>query len=1127
MAAPQTTAPVERLLRAVADRVDAWRGWRLEGADRPWTAPGRYAPAGPGERELSETSRALLRHWFRTGPHELPRGGLFRYWPHQRRAVETFIYLHEVRGLRGTDALYAGLGVPRDWSQVDPWPKLGGQLCTGAGKTKVMSLLMAWSVLNALREGPAHLGLGAQVLLISPNLFVKDRLLFDFRPPPGQAGVFGADPVLPPELQGDWRLPVYDAESCPRRLEPHEPALIVTNIHQLYAIAEEPPPAPADGAAQLLLYAPAPAKLEADKTPLPERLRRGPGLLVLNDEAHHCGDEPAHRAHEELARRKAAGAAGDGGREEMAWIRTLRRLHERVGVGLQVDLSATLYEEPASRSPKATRKTPRDAPPPPAPYLHTVVDYTLREAIGDGVVKQPVLEEATVRRGPDGDLDLIGGDGAPGEPLPLVDEDATNAWDKHKALIIAGIFRWKRLWDAAVASTPPGQRPRKPLLFLLCDSTDAAEEVASFLTYGEVFRRSSGAEVLGRQVKGFHHPQLGEAPLFVHPGPDGQPRSEVIQVHLNEKEATNEEAWARTRAIVNAIDHDEVQVVGPDGQLRVEPNPYTVIVSVLMLREGWDVRNVKVVVPLRPCHSRTLTEQTLGRGLRRMVPPTMAEDGAVTAGRDPLYVMRHPSLETVLAQIQDIVTLRTSAELNAGAEPVFAKICPIDDADDREARRAVWARVEGIREIPRNWRDRFRLDQVPRFPRLPWRSDFTDREVETELVEGEQRSAGLRFQMSATPSYIDGQRLIDKLYVEPLQQRLHASKVHQLALRGVVKDLLETRTFQLPAGLPISIDAAMAREDGRITMANLARKDVRATVIDALVEPLRRALEGPAHSRELVIREERSDEIPAYTARAEFLIEDLRRSSFEAAAVDNEVERRFAAVLDRCADVLGWVHNHRGGVGWSLPYEWQGEQHRYHPDFIARARLGDDPQVHHLILETKGRMDERDARKAEAAARHAATLTEEMDEPWHYLLIREDERFGADDLSWWEAQRRPTLGALLRRVERIPTDAGLRWRLLSDRALDAALVARADRGRLPGAALLELGRAGVADPDRLLTRAEALVADGRLDRRLRPVGGGEALPPGELARLLREVEAGRPEAAADIEVGYEPKGVLQ
>lgn len=146
--------------------------------------------------------------------------------------METLIYLHEVRGLRRTEQIYALCGVPPLQPQRDPWCKLGGQLATGSGKTKMMSLLVAWSYLNAVCEPGSSLGFGRHSILIAPGLFVRDRLLADFFPPRGGTSVFFADPVVPPAFESVWDLKVYSPASCPLHLDPSEGALVVTNYHQ-------------------------------------------------------------------------------------------------------------------------------------------------------------------------------------------------------------------------------------------------------------------------------------------------------------------------------------------------------------------------------------------------------------------------------------------------------------------------------------------------------------------------------------------------------------------------------------------------------------------------------------------------------------------------------------------------------------------------------------------------------------------------------------------------------------------------------------------------------------------------------------------------------------------------------
>jgi type III restriction enzyme len=91
----------------------------------------------------------------------------------------------------------------------------------------------------------------------------------------------------------------------------------------------------------------------------------------------------------------------------------------------------------------------------------------------------------------------------------------------------------------------------------------------------------------------------------------------------------------------------------------------------MMLKEGWDVRNVKVIVPLRPCDSRTLTEQTLGRGLRKMHPPIIDEEGASFMTTEELYVIEHPSFRSVIDQIKDIIE-----EKSSGDQSIVKRVLP-------------------------------------------------------------------------------------------------------------------------------------------------------------------------------------------------------------------------------------------------------------------------------------------------------------------------------------------------------------------------------------------------------------------------------------------------------------------
>jgi type III restriction enzyme len=437
----------------------------------------------------------------------------FRYWPHQRRLVETLVYLYEVRGIRRTEQLYALAGVDPLEPQRDPWAKLGGQLATGSGKTKMMSLLIAWAYLNAVRERDSNLGFGRHSILIAPGLFVRDRLLQDFAPPNQKPSVFFSDPVVPSEFESIWDLKVYSPDTCPRTLDPSEGALVVTNYHQLLRTREDVAPmmrmSTADRQLGLLFDAREPEKLETVQSPLMERFSRSRGILVINDEAHHVWDETGHAKFEQKAKDKAK-LSGDDAETAMAWIRCIRRIHGEGAlagrVALQADLSATLFEEQGAKQKAGkTEFKPADL------FRHTTVHYGLAEAIRDGIVKKPILERVVAKNK------------KTGEPLPIIHTAASNAWEKYTHLLTSGIERWKRVRDQL---RDEGDS-RKPIMFILCADKNEAHEVANYLSYGQAIR-----EDLSHLTPSGYLDGKSAKPLFVETGVDGVVRSTVVATHI-------------------------------------------------------------------------------------------------------------------------------------------------------------------------------------------------------------------------------------------------------------------------------------------------------------------------------------------------------------------------------------------------------------------------------------------------------------------------------------------------------------------------------------------------------------------------------------------------------------------
>jgi type III restriction enzyme len=1002
-----------RVIAEVARLVDTWRGFSLGTATEPYPieAP-RYQPAGAGEQAVSDTTMHLLQHWFRHEPHLLRGGRAFKYWPHQRRLVETFIYLYEVRGIRRTEELYKLAEVEPLGPQHDPWAKMGGQLATGSGKTKMMSLIIAWAYLNAVLERESRLGFGQHAILIAPNLFVKDRLLQDFDPPKGETSVFFSDPVVPPAFERDFNLKVYRPDNCPLTLDPNEGALVVTNFHQLLREREDAPTVydREQRQMEILFHAGEPERLEAVSSPLIERFARSRGLLVLNDEAHHVWDETGHAKFEQKATEKARLTRDEEMVKDMAWIRSIRKLNGNGRVALQVDLSATLFEEAgaATKSSKVGQKAGTEFKPADL-FRHTSVYYSLADAIRDGIVKRPVLERVEVRNQKTGEIE------------PHIREGQPNAWGKYRNLLVTGIERWKKVKKQLEDEGDS----RKPILFILSNDRNDAREVANFLRYGEATRD----DLQGRAVTGLEN-QRGEPPLFVDTS-GGVARSTVVEIHIGEKEERNEEAWDAVRRSVNAVDRDRIPkmegenpVLDGDGQPVMEDNPYNVVVSVMMLKEGWDVRNVKVIVPLRPCDSRTLTEQTLGRGLRKMHPPEIDEDGRARMEKEELYVIEHPSFRGIIDQIKDIIEEKSSDEIEHTRE--YVPILQKADITEREAAGVRLVRFEGMREVVPDWRKSFDMERVPALsPRLPWQEDIADTEIKTYLKEAlaATETDGQKFTIPEVPSYRDFDHIIELAMVVPMLREMRTSFHHKNAVKGIVREFLERKTFNLPMGIPIYFDRIPEGPHARIALGNLARADVIAAVRKALLPRLLEAITAERRTQEGQTSQRETAKLASYQALKKFVFDAPKKSCFDRAAVENNDEERVARLLDDAKDVTGWVYNHRSGVGYSIPYDWHGLLSHYFPDFVARARIGE--VFHNFIIEVKGRYDDKDKEKAKCGQRYCEILTENDREPWHYILLLENEPEKRTDITWWRQQSRCEIADLHRHQERLPLLPGL------------------------------------------------------------------------------------------------------
>ena len=238
----------------------------------------------------SDTSIELLHHWFDTD-HEVAGSDdervPFGYYFCQREAIESLIYLYEVRGTRSLSALTADFGGPDSEIAAlgispdeDQWPRYAFKVATGAGKTKIMSLAIVWSYFHAIRESDSPMA--KHFVMIAPGITVFERLKEDF----GEGRIFDRDPLIPHAWRGDWNVSVVLQDEAAGAATGG--VIYLTNIHRLHDRVTRR----GKDTETYDFMGPAVSKTKALDTAraLRERITSHPRLMVLNDEAHHVWD---------------------------------------------------------------------------------------------------------------------------------------------------------------------------------------------------------------------------------------------------------------------------------------------------------------------------------------------------------------------------------------------------------------------------------------------------------------------------------------------------------------------------------------------------------------------------------------------------------------------------------------------------------------------------------------------------------------------------------------------------------------------------------------------------------------------------------------------------------------------
>ena len=242
----------------------------------------------------SITSYALLDWWFRSKHKNNVQDGNdfdFKYYFAQRKAIETVIYLYEIAKVKDKYDLirYDSSGIVSAGMFDEEWRRFVIKMATGSGKTKVLSLILAWSYFHKSYEKESDLA--RNFLIISPNIIVLDRIKTDFE----GLKIFYSDPILPENgffgknWCDDFQLTVHVQDNV--NVTNDIGNIFLTNIHRVYESKKNEASFDDENTIEYFLGDRPVSQTTESKIDLAVVIRDINELVILNDEAHHIHDE--------------------------------------------------------------------------------------------------------------------------------------------------------------------------------------------------------------------------------------------------------------------------------------------------------------------------------------------------------------------------------------------------------------------------------------------------------------------------------------------------------------------------------------------------------------------------------------------------------------------------------------------------------------------------------------------------------------------------------------------------------------------------------------------------------------------------------------------------------------------
>ncbi len=965
--------PVELVLaNLIRQRVKAWREQGYPGVTR--------------------TTLELLQWWSREGRQT-------RLFFAQREAAETIIFLTEARA-----DLRQGIAVPLERLSTQeeaeggrPFVRYACKMATGAGKTMVMGMLTAWSVLNKVNNRSDG-RFSDVVLVVCPNVTIRDRLA-ELDPNRGEASIYRTRDLVPEHLmpllrQGrvlvtNWH--VFELQSPgggSKVVKRGVPVAVAELLHigsktttargrryitereldrqrglgLLDVVGEE-----RDRQGNLKRVKVRSVRyVESDTAWLERVLGRQIGgkknILVMNDEAHHAyriqRPEPDAQELLDFGEEKQA---EEFFREATVWIEGLDRIHKHRGIGFCVDLSATPYY--LGRAGGETNR----------PFPWVVSDFGLVEAIESGLTKIPQLavRDTTGAEIPGyfniwhwilPQLTPAERGGRKADPKP----EAILKW-AHTPVAMLGAL-WDELrseWERA------REDPRPPVFILVCKTTKLAKVVYEWLAEG---KGPAGIPPCG--IDAFRNRKGQTNTIRVD--------SKVVQETDTGEAKSDEDRWMRlTLDTVGKLQwpiDQQGRPVYPEGfeelarklgrPLHPPGRDVRCIVSVGMLTEGWDCNTVTHIVGLRPFMSQLLCEQVVGRGLRR-ASYDLDDEGKF--GEEVAKVFGVPF---------EVIPFKAAQQTGAPPKEKRYHVHAVPGKADYEIR---FPRVEGYTCVVRS---RVTVDwqTAPTILLDPGRIP-PEVEMKAALPSNEGRPT------------LSGPGRLEDVTLNPYRRDKRRQQLVFDLARALTTDLIAQSGCEVPAHMLfaqlVSIVDRYLREK--------VRPVAPANVIDVFLSPYYGwVIETLWENIRPEVSECEPPELPRYethrgpgsTAEVDFWtsreVREVVKCHLNYVVADTRRWEQSAAYrLDRNQHVAAFVKN--AGLGFAIPYVHNGQTHDYVPDFIARLKTDSPDRPRHLVLEVKGFDPLEETKRAAAKRWVAAVNADGRYGQWSYHIARKPE----------------------------------------------------------------------------------------------------------------------------------------